>query len=692
MASVAAPRTPWLLRVVAGALLTLGTVGTLFDQWSWPLADRLDRWIVDSRLRSAQAVPDDRIVIVDIDERSLAEVGRWPWSRTTVAEMLERLHARGKPSAIGFDVVFAEPERDADGQADRLFAAAVSRAPVVLGYYFSSDRGGRRAGTLPPPVFAARALGEAPVRLTSWNGYGANLAPIAKAAPGGFFNPIVDPDGLVRALPLLAEHDGQVYESLAVALLRRHLRDASLALDGESLRLRGREGEVAIPVSTGLTALVPFGGKGGPAAGRFRYVSAADVLRGEAPWELFAGRIVLVGTSAPGLTDLRATPVSEVFPGVEIHASLIAGALDGRIRQRLPDAAHLAAVPIALVGLGLSFAMPAVGAVGVTVLGLLAASTLVAGAGIAWSNLGLAIPIAAGLLLVLALSVLNLATGYLFEGRARRSIAERFGEYVSPALVERMSNDPQRYRVMHSENRELTILFADIRGFTRIAETMEPEALREYINAFLTAMTEVIHRYNGTVDKYIGDAVMAFWGAPVEDSMHADHAVAAALAIQDEVQRLNVRFAHRGLPPISVGVGINTGTVAVGDLGSKLRRAYTVIGDAVNLASRLEGVTKEFNVPVVIGEATVQRAQAHSFHKLGQVRVAGRQEGLLVYVPTALAHTILRDAPVGASPVAASAAAAAGVPGPGLSPVPSPVATPRPERRSASDENSRTRV
>ena len=680
MAGVAALRTPWRLRVVAGVLLTIAALATLLGHWSWPPAERLDRWLVDARLRSAQPAPDDRIVIIDIDERSLAEVGRWPWSRATLAELLDRLNERGRPSAIGFDVVFAEPERDAHDEADRLFGAAVGRAPVVLGYYFSSDRGGRRSGMLPPPVFAARALGETPVRLTSWNGYGANVAPIARAAPGGFFNPVVDSDGLVRALPLLAEHDGRIYESLAVALLRRHLRDASLALDGERLRLRGRDGEVTIPVSAGLTALVPFGGKGGPAAGRFRYVSAVDVLRGEAPWDLLAGRIVVVGTSAPGLTDLRATPVSEVFPGVEIHASLIAGALDGRIQQRLPDAAHLAAVPVALVGLALSFAMPALGAIGVTVLAVLAASTLLAGAGIAWANLGQVVPIAAGLLLVLALGVLNLATGYLFEGRARRSIAERFGEYVSPALVERMSHDPQRYRVMHGENRELTIVFADIRGFTRIAETMQPEALREYLNEFLTAMTEVIHRYNGTVDKYIGDAVMAFWGAPVEDALHADHAVAAALAIQDEVQRLNVRFAERGLPPVSVGVGVNTGTVAVGDLGSKVRRAYTVIGDAVNLASRLEGVTKEFNVPVVVGEATVRRAQGHSFQPLGQIRVAGRQEGVLVYVPSALAHTILRSVPPAAEPAAPAAKVFLAV------------ASPRPERRSASDENSRTRV
>jgi adenylate cyclase len=248
------------------------------------------------------------------------------------------------------------------------------------------------------------------------------------------------------------------------------------------------------------------------------------------------------------------------------------------------------------------------------------------------------VPVASGLILVLVVTLLNLAAGYFLEGRARRAVAGLFGEYVSPALVERMMRDPQRYGVAASENRELSILFVDIRGFTRIAETMEPEPLREYINAFLTSMTEVVHRYGGTVDKYIGDAVMAFWGAPIDDPQHADHAVAAALAMLDEVQRLNQSFEVRGLPLIRIGVGINTGVVRVGDMGSRLRRAYTVIGDAVNLASRFEALTKQFDAPIIVGETTVTQARGHSFVELGRARVVGRGEPVRVFAPASLAE------------------------------------------------------
>jgi len=216
-------------------------------------------------------------------------------------------------------------------------------------------------------------------------------------------------------------------------------------------------------------------------------------------------------------------------------------------------------------------------------------------------------------------------------------VANLFGEYVSPALVERMVRDPAKFALAGSENRELTILFVDIRGFTRIAETMPPERLREYINAFLTGMTEVVHRYGGTVDKYIGDAVMAFWGAPLEDAQHADHAVAAALSMLEEVQRLNRGFEDKGLPLMRVGIGINTGVVRVGDMGSRLRRTYTVIGDAVNLASRFEALTKHYDAAVIVGEATVALATGHRFCALGNAQVSGRNEPVMVYSPASLA-------------------------------------------------------
>ncbi|HLT27762.1 MAG TPA: adenylate/guanylate cyclase domain-containing protein [Zeimonas sp.] len=626
-----------LLRAIAGMAIVLAFVSADLGVVRIGGLGALDRELYDGRLRSVPPERDERIVIVDIDERSLGEHGRWPWDRSKIAQLVDALVEQGRPAVVGFDVVFAE---QADPGGDERLAQAIEGRPVVLGYYFTSGQGGRTSGALPAPLFDGEAVGELRERLTYADGYGANLGPLQHAArASGFFNPFLgadlDPDGVIRALPLLASYGGAVYESLAVAVLREYLGNASMEVDprADTLVVAGTRARVEIPVSVGFTAMVPVAGRGGPSGGHFDYVSASDVLAGRVDWTRMHDRIVLIGTTAPGQTDLRATSVSEVFPGVEVHAALIAGALDGKLRRRPDEARAIGALSTALVGGFLAIALPALGVVGAVAATSVGALVLLGANAIAWSNLGLVLPIAASLAALLALGLFNLVVGWFAEGRARREVIARFGEYVSPALVEQMAHDPLSWRTLESSNRELTILFADIRGFTRIAETMQPEALREYINAFLTAMTEVIHAHRGTVDKYMGDAVMAFWGAPVSDPAHADHAVAAALAMQREVARLSASFVTRGLPPLAVGIGINTGVVRVGDMGSKLRRAYTVIGDAVNLASRLESLTRRYEVPIIVGETTAQRCRLQSFRELARTMIAGRSEPVRIFVP-----------------------------------------------------------
>ena len=608
---------------------------------------------LNSPLASPQYNPT--VVIVDIDEASIAQIGRWPWSRTKVAELLERIGEQG-PSAIGLDIVFAEPQSD-DGQ----LSLTMDRLPVVLGYYFANDLQAPSVGVLPQPLFSAAELQKSAWSATTWNSYAANVAPLAMH-PAGFMNPVVDADGLVRRLPVLAEFKGQMYESFALAVLRKHLRAGAVSVQADQMRLStstgtinsttkvtGKASAVNLPLSEGLTALVPFskrsGVNGGPEQGRFEYISAAKFLQKNQTntdgITSLKNKIVLLGTSATGIADFRATPVNRVLPGVETHATLISGALEGSVKQQPANASEMAALAIAVVGILLAGLMATLGPSGILLVGFIAATSITVAVGSVFHSINWWLPSASAYLLLCSLIVVNLLLGYWGEGRSRKAMQSLFGEYVPAHLVDQMSRQPQLYANMRSENKELTILFADIRGFTRIAEAIEPDRLREYINDYLSTMTDIIHRHGGTVDKYIGDAVMAFWGAPVADQLHADNAVTAGLQMLQEAERLSIEFERRGLPPLAIGIGINTGVVRVGDMGSKVRRAYTVLGDAVNLAARYEALTKTFNVPMVLGEQTARKITRTRAVLLSRTLVQGRAEPVEIYIPTEHANLVV---------------------------------------------------
>lgn len=620
------------LRICAGLLICVTFAILQFRATPADGLSTVDRYFYDTRIRVAPAYENPPVVIVDIDEKSLAAKGRWPWSRRTIAQLSNRITGKGEAAVLGFDIVFAEPERT-DPQADKAFARVLDDSPVVLGYYFTSDRGGQTSGLLPAPAFQSESLPANMPRLV-WNGFGANLSVLQSAsADAGFFNPMLDPDGVTRSLPLLTEFQGQIYESLVLRLLRRYLKDGILAVGQDTIELAGKRGSVALPLSEGLTALVPYTGPNDDGSPRFPYISASDVLDDQVDWSVFKDKIVLVGTSAPGLNDLRATPISEAFPGVEVHATLIAGALEKRVLSRLTEGNLITALAILLIGSLFSFAAPRAGAFGVIIATCTCAAALFAWNLLAFVHMGWVLPLAASLLTIGLIGLFNLAAGYAIEGRARRAVVDLFSEYVSPGVVQKMARDPLNYHGDISVNRELTVMFADIRGFTTISEDMSPDMLREYLNEILTDLTECIYRYNGTVDKYMGDAVMAFWGAPVDDPDHAQNAVRAAIDMQRAVSRLSDRFAARGFPPVAIGVGINTGLVRVGDMGSKLRRAYTVIGDSVNLASRLESLTKHYGKPIIVGEATAQACSDMYFSPIDTVVVTGRQGAVQIFSP-----------------------------------------------------------
>ena len=636
---------------------------------------RLDDIIYDGRLQATMPrTGDDRIVIVDIDEKSLAEIGHWPWGRHRLAELVEELYVRQKVALLGFDVLFAEEDdssglkqlrklaegglRDQPGFADKvaqlqssldydaLFAAALQQRRVVLGYYLTSDREGRTSGVLPAPVMAKEDLQGRPIRFTSWSGYGANIPQLARAAPtAGYFNSITDPDGVVRSIPLVAEYKGKYYESLSLAMFRMlngqpsveagfpRDRFLSRSYQGlESILLRQGDKSLAIPVDDRVATLVPFRGQGGPAAGSYRYISAADLLSKKIPAESLKGKIVLLGTTAPGLQDLRVTPVGEAYAGVEVHANVLSGLLDGKIFYKPDYAMGYEVVVLVLAGLALAFTLPLLSAHRAVLVSVVVIALLVLLNFWLYLGAGLVLPLASALVMALTAFALNMSYGYFVESRSKRELANLFGTYVPPELVDEMVKDPASYS-MKATNKELTVMFCDMRGFTKMSERMEPTQLQALLNAVFSRLTDLIRANRGTIDKYMGDCVMAFWGAPVDTPNHAQLAVKTAIEMAAAVRRINEEHRASGIPEIGIGIGLNTGTMCVGDMGSDIRLAYTVIGDSVNLGSRLEGLSKTYGVEIVVSESTRRLAPDFGWQELDKVRVKGKEQAVAIFSP-----------------------------------------------------------
>jgi len=623
---------------------------------------QLELWSYDYRLHVTMPKSrDDRIVIVDIDEKSLAEVGRWPWSRNVVARMMDQLFDYYQVAVVGFDVVFAEPdtssgirelERLAQGPLkdnaaykkelarrrnkldyDALLASRFKGRPVVLGYYFVSEvDGARTSGLLPQPAIRGA---DAPAGLSSIvrkTGYGANIPVLQKAAGhGGHFNPDPDFDGVTRRVPMLLEYKGNYYESLSLAVLRAMFGFPELVPGfpaGQTDMLEWLQvADLLIPVDPQASALIPYRGP----QGSFPYLSAADILSGKVKKEQLEGAIVLVGTTAPGLMDLRSTPVSAVYAGVEIHANMIAGILDQKILHAPGYAKGAELAALALGGLLLALALPFLGPL--LSLGLTALLLVVAGGVnyLAWRS-GLLLPLASQMVLFPLLYIFNASYGFLAESRSRHQLTGLFGQYVPPEIVNVMSKDPQHF-TMEAESREMTVLFTDVVGFTGISEKLSPKELAQFMNEYLSAMTGIIYEHGGTVDKYIGDAIMAFWGAPLRDPDHALHAVQAATAMRKRMVSLSREMAERGYPDLKIGVGINSGPMRVGNMGSRYRVAYTVMGDAVNLASRLEGLTRQYGIWLIAGQETRERINGFAWRELDLVRVKGKDQPVAIFEP-----------------------------------------------------------
>lgn len=620
-----------------------------------PGLQTLERQLYDVRVRAtATYAKDDRITILDIDEKSLKEFGRWPWNRVRIATIVQQLFEKYGVAAVGFDIVWAESETDqllslqqdlaSQGAAsgnllvpdtDTYLAQTLTGKPVILGYYFNN--GDVAANALPQPVLTLKDLPANTSLAPDWRGYTGNIQPLVESAAGaGQINAIPDDDGVIRRVPLLMRHGDGYYEGLSLAMIR--ILFGGMPVEPQIGVAEGykrvealKVGPLTLPVDRELASHVTYRGP----QRTFDYVSLGDVLAGRVEASRLSGRLVLIGTSAPGLSDIRSTPTDPIMPGVEVHASMISAALDQQIRQQPAYATGLDIALVLVVGLLASLLLPLIGA--------LAGTALVAAlsGGVIWLNMTLwrdalmITPLATATMVLAALYLFNMAWGFLIEGRSKRQLGSMFGQYVPPSLVKEMARDPERY-TMENKDAELTVLFADVRGFTTISEALSAKELAAYINEYLTRMSAIIAGGKGTLDKFIGDAIMAFWGAPLDDEDHARNAVFVAMEMRDEQRRLTADFAQKGWPAIDIGIGLNSGPMRVGNMGSKHRLAYTVMGDAVNLGSRLEGLTKNYGVGIIIGEATRARVPDIACRLLDRVQVKGKNKAVEIFEPLCL--------------------------------------------------------
>ncbi|RCV90861.1 CHASE2 domain-containing protein [Billgrantia montanilacus] len=621
----------------------------------FPLLERLEWQAYDMKVRSTLSEQaDPSLAIVDIDERSLYEVGQWPWPRATLADLVDTLFTEYEAGLLGIDVVFAEPEtslwqqhweelfRDypalgelpppVDG--DEQLSNALAAHPVVLGYYFQASRQPNdppSVGQLPRPAFVEASD---PLPFPAPERYTANLPILQQnAMSAGFFdNPRVDDDGVFRRVPILQRWEGELYPNLPLAMLLTLLGEPPITpVLGEGAGVTQMEaldvGGFEIPVDGRGAALVPWYGP----RGHFDYIPAVDVLEGRLEPGALAGKTLILGASAPGLMDLRSTPVGGVYPGPEINLSLLAGMLHQSIHAQPPWVLGFELVSLAALGILMVLLYPHLNALLLVAISSVLLATAIGGNLWAWYQ-GLALPIAGLLVLLVAQMIWHLAMNFLRETQQKRWVAERFGQYIPPQLVEDMVDSGESFG-LEGEERELTVLFSDVRGFTAFSETIAPAELTEVMNRLLTPLTGAIHQHRGTIDKYMGDAIMAFWGAPLRDAQHAEHALEGAFAMLDALDAVNREFIAEGKPALAMGVGLNTGPMSVGNMGSSFRMAYTVMGDNVNLGSRLEGLTKAYGVSVIVSETTAERVPNWCFRRLDKVRVKGRSAPLWILEP-----------------------------------------------------------
>jgi len=654
--------TKWLSRLARrfGAARTL-CVALLFALLFLRIADPAP--LEELRLKAfdifqviqPRAAAQRPVVIVDIDEKSLRKLGQWPWPRTRVADLVTRLTKLGA-LVVAFDVVFAEPDRlspalavdvfrDLDEETrnklralpsnDQVMADAMRHSKVVLG-----ETGlptiVPQSDTRPPALGVATLGGDPKPFLFSFPGLLRNTQVLDQAAAGrGLFSIRSERDGIVRRVPMVMLAQGNIMPSLTFEMLRVVTGSSTILIKMDRAGIKS----VAVP---GLQMPTDRNGQlwiyfapHDPA----RYVSAVDVLEGRVAADRVSRRLVLIGTSAAGLLDLKTTPLDPAMPGVEVHAQVLENLLT-KATLSAPNYAVGAEMSMAFVlGAAIIGLAPILGPSLLLIFGASIIALLIGGSWYLFAQQKLLIDFTYPLLSSFLIYLTLVFTNYVREQAQRRQIRSAFSQYLSPTLVEQLAQSPEKL-VLGGEQREMTIMFSDVRGFTTISEIYkdDPQGLTALMNSFLTPLTNAIIERKGTIDKYMGDAIMAFWNAPLYDPSHELNACEAALDMLDRVEMLNRERAQAATAnatayiPIQIGVGINTGTCVVGNMGSDLRFDYSVLGDSVNLASRLEGQCKSYGLPIIIGSKTALAAKdKFAILELDFIAVKGKNEPEVVY-------------------------------------------------------------
>jgi adenylate cyclase len=608
--------------------------------------------VIDPRVKKVRPV-----TIVDIDERSLADprLGQWPWPRTRIADMINNLTRLGA-AAIAFDVVFSEPDRlNPDIAADtfrgldeatreklralpsndQILAESISKSRVVLGESGGPDVHSDLDMNLPVTGFAT--LGEDPAPfMYKFKGLLRNTRVLEEAAAGrGLFTIVPEGDGIVRRVPMLMQAQGITMPSLSFEMLR--------VVSGTN----------TILVKTDMAGILSIGVKGflipTDAHGQLwvhyahhdpsLYVSAVDVLDGRVPADKFKGKLILIGTSSVGLNDIKTTPVSPAMPGVEIHAQVLESALTGAVVSQPNYAIALEFFAALVLGLLVIIFAPGFGPVRLVATGAVFATILIGTSWYFYAHYRLLLDFTYPLMSTTAIYLTLIFASFVREQAQRRQIRSAFAQYMSPVLVEQLAQAPEKL-VLGGEQREMTIMFSDVRGFTTISETYknDPQGLTALMNRFLTPLTNAILARKGYIDKYMGDAIMAFWNAPLDDKEHEINACEAAIDMLEKIDEVNKEREQEAADgghvyiPLNVGIGLNTGVGVVGNMGSDLKFNYSVLGDSVNLASRLEGQTKEYGFPIIVGSKTAMAAKdKFAILELDFIMVKGKKEPEVIY-------------------------------------------------------------